>query len=63
MTSIKSVRTRVWKWTGPVVPPQANFCTNASLAPSVCKQAIDDWYARLVIGEVPFDVAHIWEKM
>ncbi len=30
MTKIKSVRTRVWNWTGPTVPPQANFCTNAS---------------------------------
>lgn len=30
MTKIKSIRTRVWNWTGPVVPPQGNFCTNAS---------------------------------
>lgn len=30
MSKIKSIRTRVWKWTGPTVPPQANFCTNAS---------------------------------
>jgi L-rhamnonate dehydratase len=30
MNKIKSVRTRVWNWTGPTVPPQANFCTNAS---------------------------------
>jgi L-rhamnonate dehydratase len=30
MTKIKSVRTRVWNWTGPTVPPQGNFCTNAS---------------------------------
>ena len=29
MTTIKSVRTRVWNWTGPTVPPQPNFCTNA----------------------------------
>ena len=30
MSRIKSVRTRVWSWTGPTVPPQGNFCTNAS---------------------------------
>lgn len=30
MNRIKSVRTRVWNWTGPTVPPQGNFCTNAS---------------------------------
>ncbi len=30
MTRIKSVRARVWNWTGPTVPPQGNFCTNAS---------------------------------
>ncbi|MDE0307897.1 MAG: L-rhamnonate dehydratase [Albidovulum sp.] len=29
MTKIKSVRARVWNWTGPTVPPQENFCTNA----------------------------------
>ncbi|MCS5607805.1 MAG: L-rhamnonate dehydratase, partial [Alphaproteobacteria bacterium] len=26
---IKSIRTRVWEWTGKTVPPAANFCTNA----------------------------------
>ncbi|OCX66939.1 L-rhamnonate dehydratase [Thioclava sp. SK-1] len=30
MSKIKSVRTRVWTWTGPTVPPSGNFCTNAS---------------------------------
>ena len=30
MRRIKSIRTRVWNWTGPVVAPQGNFCTNAS---------------------------------
>ena len=30
MTKIKSVRTRVWNWKGKTVPPQGNFCTNAS---------------------------------
>lgn len=30
MNRIKSVRTRIWNWTGPTVPPQGNFCTNAS---------------------------------
>ena len=30
MNTIKSVRARVWNWTGPTVPPQGNFCTNAS---------------------------------
>ena len=99
MSRIKSIRTRVWNWTGPVITPQGNFCTNASdaliqrgdamasfrfhqwltcevetedgtigignaaLAPTVVKKAIDDWYAPLVIGEDPFDYAHIWEKM
>lgn len=99
MTKIKSIRTRVWTWTGPTVPPTGHFCTNASdalwikgdamesfrfhqwltcevetcdgtvgignaaLAPTVVKQAIDDWYSPLVIGEDPFDYAYIWEKM
>lgn len=30
MSRIASVRARVWNWTGPVTPPQPNFCTNAS---------------------------------
>jgi len=30
MNKIKTVRTKLYEWTGPVVPPQANFCTNAS---------------------------------
>ncbi|MDE0770460.1 MAG: hypothetical protein OSB19_18955, partial [Opitutaceae bacterium] len=30
MSKIKSIRCRVWNWTGPTVPPQPNFCTNAS---------------------------------
>ena len=30
MSKITSVRTKVWTWTGPTVPPQANFCTTAS---------------------------------
>ena len=30
MAKIKSVRTKLYEWTGPTVPPQANFCTNAS---------------------------------
>ena len=99
MSVITSVRARVWNWTGPTVPPQSNFCTNATdliyergdamssfrfhqwltcevetadgtvgtgnaaLAPTVVKKAIDDWYAPMVTGEDPFDVAHIWEKM
>ncbi|MDA7981278.1 MAG: L-rhamnonate dehydratase [Alphaproteobacteria bacterium] len=29
MSRIKSVKAQVWNWTGPVVPPQGNFCTNA----------------------------------
>lgn len=96
---IKSVRTRVYEWTGKVVPPAANFCTNASdalfergdamgsfrfhswlvcevetedgtiglgnaaLAPRIVKEAIDGYYAPLVVGEDPFDYAYIWEKM
>ncbi len=99
MSVITSVRARVWNWTGPTIPPQSNFCTNATdliyergdamssfrfhqwltcevetadgtvgtgnaaLAPTVVKKAIDDWYAPMVTGEDPFDVAHIWEKM
>ena len=99
MTKIASVRTRVWTWKGPTVPPQDNFCTNASdmlkktqrsmasycfhqwltcevetadgtvgignaaLAPTVVKQAIDDHYASIVIGQDPFDSAYIWEEM
>ena len=30
MTNIISIKTRVWNWKGPTVPPQGNFCTNAS---------------------------------
>lgn len=30
MSKIKSVRARIWNWTGPTVPPTGNFCTNAS---------------------------------
>jgi len=30
VVKIANVRTRVWNWTGPTVPPRGNFCTNAS---------------------------------
>ena len=30
MAVIKSVRTKLYEWTGPTVPPQDNFCTSAS---------------------------------
>ena len=30
MAKIMSVRARVWNWKGATVPPQGNFCTNAS---------------------------------
>ena len=30
MTKIKSVKTKVFQWKGKTVPPQSNFCTNAS---------------------------------
>lgn len=96
---IKSVRTRVFEWKGKVVPPSANFCTNAAdmlyergdamgsfrfhgwlvceietedgtvgignaaLAPRVVKTAIDTYYAPMLIGEDPFDVEYLWQKM
>ena len=28
MSKIKEIKTTVYKWTGPVVPPAQNFCTN-----------------------------------
>ena len=30
MTKIKEIRTKVYQWNGKTVPPQNNFCTNAS---------------------------------
>ena len=99
MTKIASIRTKVWTWTGPTVPPTGNFCTNASdllgdrgdamasfrfhqwltceietsdgtiglgdaaLAPGLTKKAIDEWFAPLILGEDPFDVSYLWEKM
>ena len=30
MPRITAVRTKLYEWTGPTVPPQAHFCTNAS---------------------------------
>jgi len=30
MSTIRSIRTRVWTWRGPTVPPQSKFCTNAA---------------------------------
>ena len=99
MSKIKSVRTKIWNWTGKTVPPQSHFCTNASdalwikgdamesfrfhqwltceietddgyvgvgnaaLVPHLIKEAIDKYYAPLVIGEDPFDYAYLWEKM
>ena len=30
MTKIKEIRTKVYQWNGETVPPQNNFCTNAS---------------------------------
>ena len=99
MTKIKEIRTKVYQWNGKTVPPQNNFCTNASdilfeksdamgsfrfhewlvceletdegtigignaaLAPQLVKKTIDTYLAPLVVGEDPFDVSYIWEKM
>lgn len=99
MVEIKAIRTKVYEWIGPTVPPQENFCTNAAdalyergdamqsfrfhqwlvceveasdgtvgygnaaLAPWLVKPAIDQYFARLAVGEDPFDYAYIWEKM
>ena len=103
MTRISAVRAKLYEWTGPTVPPQQNFCTNASdalpslgqsrrdamasfrfhqwlvvevetddgtiglgnaaLCPPLVKQAVDQYYAPLVIGHDPFDYAYLWEKM
>ena len=30
MSKIKNIKTSVYQWTGKTVPPQNNFCTNAS---------------------------------
>ena len=30
MSKIKDIRTKVYQWNGKTVPPQNNFCTNAS---------------------------------
>ena len=30
MTKIKNIKTTVYQWKGETVPPQENFCTNAS---------------------------------
>ncbi|MCY4309010.1 MAG: L-rhamnonate dehydratase [Rhodobacteraceae bacterium] len=30
MVKITEIRTRVWNWVGPTVPPKANFCTSAT---------------------------------
>ncbi len=99
MTKINEIRTKVYQWNGKTVPPQNNFCTNASdilfeksdamgsfrfhewlvceletdegtigignaaLAPQLVKKTIDTYLAPLVVGEDPFDVSYIWEKM
>ncbi len=99
MTKIKEIRTKVYQWNGKTVPPQNNFCTNASdilfeksdamgsfrfhewlvckvvtdegtigignaaLAPQLVKKTIDTYLAPLIVGEDPFDVSYIWEKM
>ena len=31
MTKIKDIRTTIYKWTGEIVPPAQNFCTNPTL--------------------------------
>jgi L-rhamnonate dehydratase len=36
---------------------------NAALAPRLTKQAIDLYYAPLLIGEDPFDNEYLWQKM
>jgi L-alanine-DL-glutamate epimerase-like enolase superfamily enzyme len=36
---------------------------NAALAPPLVKQAIDHYYAPLILGCDPFDYAYLWEKM
>ena len=28
MSKIKEIKTTIYKWTGPIVPPAQNFCTN-----------------------------------
>mgnify|MGYP003704528491 CR=1 FL=1 len=36
-TEIKSVRARVYQWKGKTVPPQGNFCSNASDEPKIAR--------------------------
>jgi L-rhamnonate dehydratase len=36
---------------------------NAALCPPLVKEAIDRYYAPLIIGEDPFDYVYLWEKM
>jgi L-rhamnonate dehydratase len=36
---------------------------NCALAPRVCKEAIDVYYAPMAIGEDPFDNEYLWQKM
>lgn len=36
---------------------------NAALAPRLVKQAIDQYLAPLLLGEDPFDVEYLWQKM
>lgn len=36
---------------------------NAALAPRLVKQAIDQYYAPMIVGEDPFDYEYLWQKM
>lgn len=36
---------------------------NAALAPRLCKQAIDQYFASICIGADPFDYEFLWQKM
>src|SRR5258707_202195 len=36
---------------------------NAALAPRLVKQAIDQYYAPILLGEDPFDYEYLWQKM
>ena len=60
MSKIKDIRTKVYQWNGKTVPPQNNFCTNASDLLYEKSDAMGSFrFHEWLICEIETDVGHI----
>ena len=49
MTKIKDIKTTIYKWTGEIVPPAQNFCTNPT---DILKDSGDKMKSSILYGSI-----------